>query len=650
MLLRLSPVSRGTGRPHCVHLKLEPLEERCVPDAGIRALDGIGNNVRHPQWGAAGTDLARMAAPAYDDGFASMGGAARPSPRAISNAVAAQGNAVLFNNRAMSDWVWQWGQFLDHDLDLTPTGSTEPAPIAVPAGDPFFDPFHTGTRSIGFSRSVSNPATGTGVGNPREQPNAITAYIDGSQIYGSDPARAEALRTHDGGKLKTSPGNLLPVNNLTYFATMLDNANGGPVPNDQLYVAGDVRANEQIGLTAIHTLFVREHNRLADELAAAHPTWTDEQIYQQARRLVGAELQAITYNEFLPALLGPYAPRLRGSYDAEVPATITTEFSTAAFRVGHTLLSSQLLRVRNDGTADPRGALGLQNSFFNPALLTTSTDLEVLLKGLASQRAQEIDNKIVDGVRNFLFGPPGAGGLDLAALNIQRGRDHGLADYNTTRAAFGLPRVASFTQITSDVTLQNALASLYGTVDNIDLWVGALAEDHLPGASVGPTIAKVLRDQFQRLRDCDRLFFTRDPAFRASEIARLCTTTLADVIRRNTGLTILQPNVFFVHGQWDLNPDAPGGAGGSDASAALASAQSRTVTEFVVAASAPATSGPSAALPLAPLPATSPAGSALLPSNLSESSAPTATSSSQAALVLELINALFADLPGQLLV
>ena len=91
----------------------------------------------------------------------------------------------------------------------------------------------------------------------------------------------------------------------------------------------------------------------------------------------------------------------------------------------------------------------LSEAFFNPALVTQN-GIDPILKYLASDPASEIDTKVVDGVRNFLFGPPGSGGLDLASLNIQRGRDHGLADYNTVRAAYGLPSVTSFAQITSD--------------------------------------------------------------------------------------------------------------------------------------------------------------------------------------------------------
>jgi hypothetical protein len=533
--------------------------------SGYRSIDGTGNNLVNPDYGAAGTDLLRVGPAAYGDGVSTPAGAGRPSPREISNVVVAQGSAVIFNNRDMSDWIWQWGQFLDHDMDLTPQPGNPPEPlnVPVPAGDPFFDPNNTGTQVIAFDRSVFDPKTGTGTDNPRQQPNVDTAFIDASMVYGSDPVRANLLRTHEGGHLLTSPGDLLPLNNATYFgaAAPLPNANSGPFPDDQLYVAGDVRANENIGLTAVQTLFVREHNQLADQLHRDHPSWGDERLYQEARKIVGAEVEAITYNEFLPALLGPDAPSIRGRYDPSVNPGISTEFSTAAFRIGHTLLSNQVLRIENDGQPDPRGPLSLADSFFDPPLLTDGHDLNVLLKGLASQKAEEIDNKLVDAVRNFLFGPPGAGGFDLASLNIQRGRDHGLPDYNTTRAAFGLPRVTSFAEITSNETVQTELASLYGSVDNIDLWVGGLAEDHLRGSSVGPLFTAIMVDQFTRVRDGDRFFFENDPSFSSEEKRELERTTLADVIRRNSGISNIQDNVFFVQGEDDEGHAGPGAGG-----------------------------------------------------------------------------------------
>src|SRR5207253_5138193 len=131
------------------------------------------------------------------------------------------------------------------------------------------------------------------------------------------------------------------------------------------------------------------------------------------------------------------------------------------------------------------------NAFFNPVQLE-QTGIDPILKYLSSDNAQEVDNKIVPELQNFLFGPPGAGGFDLASLNIQRGRDHGLADYNTTRLAYVLAPVNSFAQISSDPEVQAKLEQLYGDVSNIDLWVGGLAEDHVAGASIGPLFQRII--------------------------------------------------------------------------------------------------------------------------------------------------------------
>ena len=128
-------------------------------------------------------------------------------------------------------------------------------------------------------------------------------------------------------------------------------------------------------------------------------------------------------------------------------------------------------------------------------------------------------------------------------MNIQRGRDHGIADYNAARAAYGLPKVQSFANITSNVELQQKLQQLYGSVDNIDLWVGGLAEDHVQGGSMGPTFTRIIEDQFARLRDGDRFWYQRE--FSGPELKTIGNTTLADVIRRNTTDTNLQDNVFF---------------------------------------------------------------------------------------------------------
>jgi peroxidase len=533
------------------------------PMVDVASIDGTGNNLLNPEWGSTDEALLRITTVEYDDGISLPAGEDRPSAREVSNAVSDQPELVA-NERQLTDLLWLWGQFIDHDITLTENADPlEAMPVDVPAGDVYFDPTGTGDVDISFFRSTYLHDTGYSTDNPRLQYNQITAFLDGSVIYGSDAERAEALRAFEGGRLIVSEGDLLPMNEAG-----LDNAGG---TSSSLFLAGDIRANENVALTAMQTLWVREHNRIADQLADEHPEWNDERIFQHARQIVTAELQAITYNEFLPALLGPDALGPYLGYDPGVNADISNIFSTAAYRFGHSMLSTELLRLNNDGSVIDDGNISLSAAFFAPQEIVAH-GIDSLLLGAASQTAQEIDTQVVDDVRNFLFGPPGAGGFDLASLNIQRGRDHGLADYNQARIDLGLEPVADFADITSDVALQQKLAEVYGDVNNVDVWVGGLAEDHVPGSSVGELIQTVLVDQFQRIRAGDRFWYQN--VFAGPQLQEIENTSLADVIRLNTGIANLQDNVFFaadaqpaplpprplppLNGPLPPPPDAPG--------------------------------------------------------------------------------------------
>jgi len=525
-----------------------------------RAMNGMGNNPDDPTMGMAFTSLMRMMPVAYEDGIAEPAGADRPNPREISNMVCDQAGASIINDRNLSDWVWQWGQFIDHDITLSEFMlPVEPFDIPVPAGDPMFDPDATGTAVVHLNRTVYDTNTGTDADNPRQQINQLTAFIDGSSVYGSDDERAAWLRTGVDGKLKTSAGNLLPFND----GTQVNAGPGGAASTStDLFTAGDIRAGEQAALTAVHTLFMREHNRLCDEIIAEHPDWTDEEIYQRARKIVGALIQVITYHESLPALLGPNAPDpADAKYDPTIDARIANIFANACYRIGHTMLSPELMRLEEDGSEMIEGPLALRDAFFDPTRITDEGGIEPLLRGLATQQMQEIDPMVVDDVRNFLFGPPGSGGFDLASLNIQRGRDHGLPDYNTVRVSMGLARVDSFLEISSDVNIRQRLAAVYDNVDQIDPWVGGLAEDRLPGSSVGELITAVMVDQFTRLRDGDRFWYANDPEFTQREIEELEATRLSDVIERNTPIDSIQEEVFFARVAGDGGDDMPDDGG-----------------------------------------------------------------------------------------
>lgn len=526
-----------------LQLRFEELEARRLLAADVfRAIDGSFNNLQNPEWGKANTQLVRTTSIEYADGISEPAGGSdgsgRPNPREISNRVVAQTGEIL-NDRQLTNFLFQWGQFVDHDLDLT--GEAHPLEsfgIPVPKKDPYMLP----TTEVPLFRSHFDPSTGTSLDNPRQQINQITAFLDASNVYGSDPQRGAALRTMSGGRMQTSAGDLLPYN-----VAGLGNAAPPPLAASDYFLAGDVRANEQPGLTSLHTLFVREHNRLADQIAERDfadqdldAREIDETIYQRARQIVGGLVQSITYNEFLPALLGPNGLSSYVGYDASVNPGIANIFSAALYRVGHTMLPNELLQLDDAGGQVGTGSVGLAASFFQPSLVE-ELGIEPFLKGLSVQQSQEIDVQIVDGVRNMLFDPPAQ--FDLAAINIQRGRDHGLPDYNQARVDLGLERIDSFRQITADrATRQNLQRAYQNDIDNIDVWLGAIAEDHLPGSSVGELVHTVLVDQFQRTRDGDRFFY--EQWLDSSTIKEINETRLADIIRRNTSIQNIQDEVF----------------------------------------------------------------------------------------------------------
>jgi len=493
----------------------------------VRSIDGSNNNLENPEFGSTDSELLRATDADYADGISEPAGEDRPSAREISNVLSAADSEGTTSSRYLSSFVFAWGQFLDHDIDLSLEPEDENNAVAfnieVPEGDPLFDPFGTGEETIHLTRSAIADGTGTSIETPAQQVNAITAWVDGSQVYGSDQETSDTLREFVGGRLLISDDGLLPTDE-----------NGG-------LLAGDIRAAENVVLTSMHALFVREHNRLADEILADDPSLGDEVVFQQARTIVIAEMQSITYNEYLPALLGADALNEYAGYDSSVDPSIANEFSTAAFRFGHTTLNDEFRVVGNDGV-DLEEPISLASAFFQPDLLE-ETGIDSFLKYASSTLSQEVDLEVVDSLRNFLFGAPGSGGLDLVSLNIQRGRDHGLADYNATRQASGLDAVESFSDISSNADIAAKLESLYGDVNNVDLWVGLLAEDQTENGSLGETATAIIADQFERLRHGDRFYYENTMSDR--EIREIESTTLGDIIERNTNLDSLQENVFF---------------------------------------------------------------------------------------------------------
>lgn len=512
-----------------------------------RTIDGTQNNLNNPEWGAAHTALLQVAGTAFSDGYASPAGADRPNARYISNTIFNQPE-LLPDPMTLSDYTWVFGQFMDHDIGLT-EGTEEPFNIPVPQGDENLDPLGTGTMVIHVNRTHFMEGTGTEEGNPAQYANEITAFIDGSAVYGSDDERAAWLRSFEDGKLKVSAGNLLPYNTTDgEFDSPVDP--NAPFMADavgfapRLFVAGDIRANENPLLMTFHTLFVREHNRRADIIKAENPDWSDEEIYQLARKYISGHIQAITYNEWLPAM-GVAIAEYTGYIDT-INAQLSNTFTAAAFRVGHTLLNSVLLRVDYNGNELPQGHMLLRNGFFNPTAIPEVGGIDPYLAGMGQQTQQSMDNRVVDDIRNFLFGPPGAGGTDLASINIQRGRDRGLPNFNAIRQAYGLPTYFVLEQINADVNVFGPLFQAYfGDINRVDPWVGMLAETPVAGSLFGETLLTILAQQFTGLRDGDRFFYLNDPVLTEAQKAEIDQTTFRDIVMHNTDITLMQDNVFL---------------------------------------------------------------------------------------------------------
>ncbi|MEO3867468.1 peroxidase family protein [Nonomuraea sp. B12E4] len=564
----------------------------------VQSLSGAGNNKAHPDWGQAGKIYPRVAPANYADGVGQP--VSGPNPRYVSNRIVNDTGTVLYSPRGVSQWAFVWGQFVDHTfaLRLGRRQSGEPgetANIPVNVDDPL-ESFPNRLGMLFFERSI--PAPGTGVTVPRESINQISSYLNAAAVYSNTDARLDWMRegSVDGDPANNQarllmPGDYLPRRdsrgNPEASPSMVV---GGHLVNTpfKAAVAGDQRANENPALLATQTLFAREHNRIV----AALPGWlSQEDKFQIARAVVIAEQQYITYNEYLPALgvsLPPYS-----GYKPTVNTEVTNEFATVGFR-GHSQIRGKFVIESAAGrysqaTLDSLRSMGVtvtvdgddvelvvplgEDAFFRPDLLE-AIQLGPLLEGIGRRPQAKNDEQIDNLLRSFPFelsGDPACredpelpqcvtGFNDLAAVDIERGRDHGMPTYNQLRAAYGLPAKSSFKAITGEQSeafpadpeltpgaeiddpdsldftalydaagnpttfeaddatrgvrrtpLAARLKAIYQDVGKVDAFVGMSAEPNLPGRDFGETQLAIWRKQFAALRDGDRFFYANDP-------------------------------------------------------------------------------------------------------------------------------------------
>nr|XP_037271145.1 peroxidasin homolog isoform X3 [Rhipicephalus microplus] len=565
------------------------LQHRQVPDCSdtcfhsrFRTYDGTCNNLRHPMWGASLTPFERLLPAEYENGFNTpvgwtaekpVNGHPLPLARAVSTGLVS--TEVVEGDSEHSHMLMQWGQFLDHDMDFSmPAISHErfidtvdcadscdnvmPCfPIEVPADDRRV----RGHRCIEFVRSSTACGSGRtsvfyGALAPREQTNQLTAFIDASNVYGSRAKQAIHLRnlTSDRGLLRVGPRMpsgkyLLPFND----GQPNDCKRNSEINDVDCFLSGDVRANEQLGLLAMHTLWFREHNRLAEALSEINPHWDGERLYQEARKIVGAQMQHVTYEHWLPKILGPAGMAAMGPYKGykeDLNPSVVNVFATAAMRFGHFLINPVLLRLGPDWRPVREGPVPLRRAFFAPHLMLREGGIDPLMRGLllAPAKLRKADQLLNSELTDHLFEPALVVAQDLASFNIQRGRDHGMPGYNKWRQFCNLSRAESFDDLSREIPsaeLRRKLERLYKTPDNIDVWVGAIGEEPLPGSKVGPTLTCLLSLQFAKLRDADRLWYLNEGTFTAEQREELKRSSLARVLCENgDNITHVTRDVF----------------------------------------------------------------------------------------------------------
>ncbi|XP_025864992.2 thyroid peroxidase [Vulpes vulpes] len=585
----LDTIANASGcRPHM-------LPPRC-PDTCLarkyRLITGACNNRDHPRWGASNTALARWLPPAYEDGISEprgwnphvlYSGFPLPPVREVTRQVIRVPNEAVTEDDQYSDLLTVWGQYIDHDVAFTPQSASGAAfgagadcQLTCDNRSPCFpiqlSPDASGPACLPFSRSSA--ACGTGIqgalfgnlssANPRQQMNGLTSFLDASTVYGSSPALEKQLRNW------TSAEGLLRVNARHWdagrahlpFTRPPAPAACAPEPGTRgtagapCFLAGDSRASEVPTLAALHTLWLREHNRLASALKALNAHWSADTAYQEARKVVGALHQIITLRDYVPKVLGPEAFQQHvgpyEGYDPTVDPTVSNVFSTAAFRFGHATVHPLVRRLDARFQEHPGlPPLRLQDAFFSPWRLLKEGGLDPLLRGLLASPAKlPVQEQLMnEELTERLFVLGSSGSLDLASINLQRGRDHGLPGYNAWRDFCGLGRLHTRAELRSAVanaTLAGRIMDLYGHPDNIDVWLGGLAEPLLVGARTGPLFACLIGRQMKALRDGDRFWWESSGVFTAEQRRELARHSLSRVICDNTGLPSVPVDAFQV--------------------------------------------------------------------------------------------------------
>jgi len=546
-----------------------------------RTITGQCNNLEKQFWGASNQPLRRYVPAVYEDGLTEplgwnegveYNGFELPKVRMVSNLVANLTNDQIQMDASLSHLSVTYGQYIDHDYDFSPLTpgnvqffdgqnckssceKKQPCyPIDLPETETE-DP-KTGQRQcLPFFRSAATCGTDDMSHDlsgmlERQQLNVITSYLDASTVYGSNMNVQNKLRAFDGlGRLKVETRfndngmHYMPGNPKQPCVQSEERKVSGRSVN--CFLTGDHRASEHLTLSGIHTMWLREHNKIVIELAMLNPHWSEETLYQQGKKLMEAFHQKVAFSEYFTSILGEPLPTYT-TYNSSINPTIANVFSTAAFRFGHATVSPFVNRLDENWEQHPEfPSFLLHKAFFSPWRIVDEGGFDPLIRGLLANPAKKgsFDNMMVDEMREKLFALQNGIGFDLASINLQRGRDHGLPLYAAWREFCGFSEVESFddlAEIIPDAVLRARLEDLYGHPGNMDIWLAGLLEKHVGEARVGPTFSCIIKKQFLDVRDGDRFWYQNEGVFSMEQVAQIEIYTIARLVCDTTGIGEVQ--------------------------------------------------------------------------------------------------------------
>jgi hypothetical protein len=516
-------------------------------DKTVRTLDGTWNDLERPFMGSAGARFGRNMMPLLPQAQPNLDTLMVPNPREVSRKLFTRHDdemkEVPFLNLLAAAWI----QFNVHDWFNHTKHSSEMWAIPLAKDDPFRK---RGRRAMYVRKTQLDPTRQPHEANLPVHQNEVTHWWDGSQIYGSNKATSDRLRSFEGGRLAMARNGMLPT-------------------ADDGFEDTGFRENWWVGLSLMHNLFAKEHNQIADMLAAAYPDWTDQQIFDKARMINAAVIVKIHTIEWTPAILpnavldlgmnsnwsginqyfdppipadkvppalspvvhgiagnkrdlkvypssaelqavgvpAAKADEIAKTFQGEVPYSLTEEF-VSVYRL-HALLpdyvklheigegrrGSRTLKQTRDGKArDLQERVGMANLMYSFGI---------------EHPGQIVLNNFPKLLQNLKV--PGLGHLDIGAIDVLRDRERGVPRYNEFRRQLNLRPLASIDELTDDEELRAAIKSVYGDdIEAVDPLVGFMAEGTRPtGFGFGETMFQVFIVMATRRIQADR-FYTDD--------------------------------------------------------------------------------------------------------------------------------------------